>query len=596
MMRKAKFFGFLSNSYTSALVSPEGSIEWLPFPRFDDDAVLCRILDESEGGFCSVKPSTGYTVSQRYVPRTLILETKFDTAAGRASVHDFLAIGHPTLWRQIKTDVPLVLTCHPTFNFGSASSAYELTENGAHFLNPVGSDGINLVIEGAHEKLPKRDQWLIYPGTVSVVMQYSRYFMQERKTLFTHAPDGGRVEEIIAKFWDANLVPYEGPYRSMFNQSVLVLRGLTYRTNGALLAAATTSLPESIGETRQWDYRFVWVRDGAYGAEALLLAGDAVGCRRFLEFMLNTIDLVDKPYPSPFYRVDGTRIQGESELLWLAGYKNSRPVRVGNGAASQVQLDIEGDLVWSLFLYWKETHDNVFIKDYWWAVVSLVEWTKEQWQQPDASLWEFRDDDDYYLHSQVMCWVVVKAGAVLAELALGDEKLSAQWENDADAMWHAIWKQWESLELPYFVQGHRHHKVDAALLTLPLYDFLPASHPVFLRTLSEIEKRLVHDDTVFRYESDNMGAAHYPFTIAGFWLARVYLRLGRLQDADRVIARQMNMATNLGLFAEHVDPVTNEPHGNFPQLFPHAAVLTTLVERQRFVDKKPLWTLSEGLS
>lgn len=492
----------------------------------------------------------------------------------------------------ISTDILLVLTCRPTFGFGYASAAYEVTDHGAVFTHPDGPEGLVLVVQGKTKKLPERDQWAVGPGPVTVVIQYSSQYQQEKESLSLSLPDGQRVKHVTEQFWKDSLLPYQGRWDEHYRRSLLTVRGLTYRTNGAMLAASTTSLPEAVGETRQWDYRFVWVRDGSYGAEALLMAGDPVACRQFIEFLLNTIDLVEKPFTSPFYRVDGTVTQGERDLLWLAGYKNSRPVRVGNAASSQLQLDIEGDFLWTVFLYWRVTQDKTFIRDYWWAVCALVNWVSEFWEREDASLWEFRDDDDHYTHSQVMCWVAVSVGAELAREALGDGMQAEAWQKAADTMKQTIWRQQQESGLPYFTQGKKHPYVDAALLTLPLYGFVEVNDPIFQNTVREIESHLLRDGLVFRYERDNMGHARHPFTLAGFWLARVYLRMGAFQQADELIARQLYFTTNLGLFAEHVDPETGEPHGNFPQLFPHAALITTLIEREEALKGGPLHSLA----
>ncbi|AUW94846.1 MAG: glycoside hydrolase family 15 protein [Sulfobacillus thermotolerans] len=580
-MSQPLFYGFLSNSYTSALVSPDGVIEWLPFPRFDSDAIFCRMLDKTRGGFFSIQPRDDFESEQVYGENTNIVVTTFHTEQGQAQLRDFLPIGRAALWRVVDADIPLTLICRPTFSFGAAGSAYEIVDDGAIFRHPAGPEVVVLTIQGPMKKLARRDHWEIGPGQVVVVLRYGQDYERDRIWLqepLAHAPN---VEDATRKFWQRSLLPYDGPHPEAFNRSMLVIRGLTYRTNGALLAAATTSLPEAVGAGRQWDYRFVWVRDASYAAEALLLAGDPVACRRFIEFMLNTVDLVGKPLAAPFYRVDGTRSQGERELLWLAGYKNSRPVRVGNAASDQIQMDIEGDLLWVVLLYWRQTHDQTFIKEYWWAILTLVSWVAEYWKTPDASLWEFRDEDDLYTHSQLMCWVALKVGETLAKEAMQDLVTAKTWGQVADRVANSLWQDVKESGLPYFTQGKHHRHVDAALLTMPLYGFVGVDDPVFARTLEHIEATLLHQDFVYRYREDNMGPVLYPFTLAGFWLARVYLRKGNLERADALIAAQLRGVTDMGLFAEHIDPVTLEPHGNFPQLFPHAAVITALMERKQ---------------
>lgn len=576
MDQQRPYYGFLSNCYTSALVGPDGTVEWLPFPRFDGDAIFCRLLDDTHGGYLAMRPRDAFTVSQRYVPETLILETRFLTDLGCATIEDFLTIGRNALWRHVTSEMPLVLTCVPTFGFGYASASYQVTSRGAIFSHPRGSEGLRLEITGPMVKSPVRDEWVLSPGTSDVVVSYLEHAEEPSRPL----PDADRTLATTKRFWQSSLTSYHGKWAEWFHQSMLVVRGLTHRTNGALLAAATTSLPEVVGEGRQWDYRMAWVRDGSYGAEALLLSGDPVGCRQYLEFMFNVTDLVGKPFASPFYRVDGTTSTREQSLLWLSGHRSSRPVRVGNAAGGQLQLDIEGDLLWTVLLYWQATHDRTFIRDYWWAISALAEWVRENSDQPDASLWEFRGEPDYYTHSQVLCWVALHTASVLSEEAMDDAPLASRYAMAAEKVARSVWQAQADSGLPYFTQSRRNPVADAALLTLPLYGFLDVHHPTFQRTLEVIESRLCRDGLVFRYEEDAMGRAQYPFTLAGFWLARVYLQMGERTRADATIGRQLAMATDLKLFAEHVDPTSGEPRGNFPQLFPHAAVVTTLTERQ----------------
>lgn len=579
-MSAPRFYGFISNSYTAALVGPDGSVDWFPCPRFDSAAVFCRLLDDARGGFFAIRPEGPWESRQQYLDQTNLLKTTFQTPDGQATILDFLPIGRTAIWRIVETPIPLVLTCRPTFNFGSCNAAYQIEDTGALFRHPAGTEALRLMIDGPHTKREQRDQWTIGPGHVVVVLRYAQDAEREAAQLTEPLTDESEMIQRTKTFWLLNRLPYQGPWAEAFHQSVMVLRGLTYRTNGAMVAAATTSLPEIIGAERQWDYRFVWVRDAAYGAEALLLAGDPVGCRRYLEFIFNTVDLVGKPFAAPFYRVDGTVSHGEQEIGWLAGYRNTRPVRIGNAASGQLQLDVAGDFLWVVYLYWLTTQDHTFIRDYWWAIETLVHWVAGHWQQEDASLWEFRDDDDRYTHSQVMCWVALKAGQVFAEKALALPGLANHWAAQAQHVREDVWDHLRQSGVPYLTQGPRHPQLDAALLTLPLYGFLAPDDPVFRETLTQIENALVVDDRVYRYRQDNLGTAAHPFTLAGFWLARVYHRLGQADRRDALITAQIASMTDLGLFAEHIDRETGEPRGNFPQLFPHAGLITTLVERQ----------------
>lgn len=569
------FYGFLSNRVTAALVSPLGILEWLPWPRFDSDAAFCRLLDPEQGGFFSTLPKGRVWDShQRYREGTLILETTVHSAAGDASWIDFLPVGRDLFVRRIRSRIPLRLVCRPTFAFGARRSSVVPRRNGALFYSAEGREGLILEITGTMRSGPALDVWEIGPGAVDVVIRYAG------------APSSGSVDAMEAattRYWREQRLSYNGPWAEWFDQSIRVIRALTYRSNGALVAAATTSLPEIVGQGRQWDYRYVWIRDGAYGAEALLLAGDPVSCRQFLEFTLNVTDLVDKPYASPFVRVDGTLAYGERELRWMAGHRGSRPVRVGNAASRQLQVDVEGEVLWVVWRYWRMTGDRSFVRDYWWAIQAIADWILSGWEQPDASLWEFRGLRDEFVHSRVLCWVGLAAAERLAEEVVNRPDLARRWQAGRLAVEQSVWELEEASGIGRFPQSRRSPQADAALLTLPLYGFVDVDHPAFQRTLEAIETELVHDGLVFRYRQDHLGEVAHPFTLAGFWLARVHLLRGDVARADAIFARQLEVATDLKLFAEHVDVFSGEPRGNFPQLFPHVGLVTTLSDRRRLI-------------
>jgi len=319
------------------------------------------------------------------------------------------------------------------------------------------------------------------------------------------------------------------------------------------------------------------VRDGSYAAEALLKAGDHVGSRRFLDFLLNCIDLQGKPFDAPFFHVDGTLIRGEHDLEWLTGFKESVPVREGNAATQQVQLDIEGDFLWAVWQYFASTQDVEFLKFYWHRLVVLVNWVEQNYHNKDASLWEFREQDDYYTHSQLMCWVALTYGARMAD-AVGDTDPAARWRAAAEEVRKHIETQAFNETLGTYTQAFNGKAVDAALLVMPLYGYCNADDPRFQGTLKEIEKQLVSGHWVYRYATDMLGTATHPFVLATWWLARVYIRLNRTADATALLDGLIQYQTNLGLLGEHADQETGEPRGNFPQGFSHLGLVMTLLE------------------
>lgn len=595
-----KFYGFLSNSHTAALVGPDGSIDWLTFPRFDSPAVFAKLLGTYDNGYFRIHPTEEGQITQDYLEDTNIIRTAWECAEGRAVVHDYLTIGRPELRRLVRSEIPLIMTFRPRFHYGLIHSAPESIAQGAIFRNPLAREALVLAINA--EPRSQRDRikpslnqgiWELPPGRYEIIVQYvsddeeqlveAADVIQAQMIELEHDMEHEELNASLTKniaFWRHRLTmlpPYDGPHEKAYRRSLLVLYGLTYETNGAIIAAPTTSLPETIGETRQWDYRYAWVRDGSYEAEALLMAGDHVGSRRFLDFLLNCIDLQGKPFDAPFFHVDGTLIRGEHDLEWLAGYEGSSPCREGNAATRQLQLDIEGDFLWAVWKYFESTQDTEFLRFYWHRLNVLVRWVEENYQQKDASLWEFRDLDNYYTHSQVMCWVALEYGAHLAE-AIGEHALATRWHTTADKIHHHVEQQAYNAKLGSYTQAFGTDAVDAALLVMPLYGFCAADDPRFLGTLAQIEKALVSGHWVYRYANDMLGTAAHPFVLASFWLARVYIRLGRLDDAQAIIDGVLGHRTDLGLLGEHADQESGEPRGNFPQGFSHLGVIMSLIE------------------
>jgi GH15 family glucan-1,4-alpha-glucosidase len=605
-----KFYGFLSNSHTAALVSPEGSIDWLAFPRFDSPAIFAKLLGTEDHGYFLLKPETPHaTISQNYVENTNIIRTSWGTTNGRLVSHDYLAVGRPELRRLIRSELPFTVEFQPRFHYGLIHPAPRRVNRGAIFRNPLAREAVVFAINAEPESLLEQVEgalnqgtWRFPPGHYELIVQYvaddeerlvEAYDVIEAQMLqleqdMEHEELNASLQENIA-FWQhylSMLPPYQGPHPQAYHRSLLVLYGLTYQTNGAIIAAPTTSLPETIGESRQWDYRFAWVRDGSYAAEALLVAGDHVGSRRFLDFLLNCIDLQGKPFQAPFFHVDGTLIRGEHDLEWLPGFRGSVPCREGNAATRQLQLDIEGDFLWTVWRYFELTQDTEFLRFYWHRIRVLVQWVQDNFRQKDASLWEFRDQDDYYTHSQLMCWVALTYGARMGE-AIGEHVLAKHWRASAEHVRHHIEHDGYNESLGSYTQAFGGSTVDAALLVMPLYGYCDAHDARFLGTLAQIEKQLVSGHWVYRYASDMLGAAAHPFVLASFWLARVYIRLGRLDEATAIINGILAQRTDLGLLGEHADQETGEPRGNFPQGFSHLGVIMALHELAEAQSEEP---------
>ncbi len=592
-----KFYGFISNGSTAALIDPSGSVDWLPLPRFDSPSVFTRILGGDEAGSFAIVPEVPCSASQAYEEGTNILRTTLTCADGKLEITDFLSIGRSELRRLVRSDLPFEVHLRPRFGYGLVSPAISADGKGVLMRNPLGEEALLFTIgghgqDGVLAEDPLSGVWHLPKGRYDIILRYvgdSRRDLTETATAV--AEEALQAERDIAseeehrtyrrnvQYWrDSLRSAYRGPYREAVERSLLVLRGLTYRTTGALIAAPTTSLPELPGGTRQWDYRFSWVRDGAYSAEALLVAGDHVAARRFIEFMLECVDLQGKPFQAPFFHVDGTLIRGERDLDWLRGFLDSRPCREGNAATGQLQLDIEGDFLWVVYRYVQATNDKESLASWWQMIKAIVAWVAENWQATDASLWEFRGKDAQYTHSKLMCWVALHYGAQLAAI-MGEGAYQERWQAAAEDVRQAVEQRGFDRQTGHYTQAFDDGgKLDAALLMLPLYGYCEATDERFSATLAAIERELVHGHWVYRYGSDMLGTAAFPFVLSTSHLARVHILRGELARAEELLKGLVQSATDLGLLGEHCDMESGSPRGNFPQAFSHLGIILAAVE------------------
>ncbi|MCL6563849.1 MAG: DUF5911 domain-containing protein [Firmicutes bacterium] len=568
------FYGFLSNRLTSALVGPDTSVDWLPYPRFDSPSVLTRLLGDHRHGYFRFDWDGDPAVEQSYVAGSNVLETRIG-ARREITITDFLDPARPTLCRAVETRQEISFSLSLAFQYGLIPARIRRHRDRLRFSNPLGEGSLDLAVYDARgHRLPPAAQ--VKSGAAVWPLRPGRYLV-ELGSIEERAVLSEKVKEAV-HHW-RRLVPssYRGPHREAFERSLLVLYGLTYSPTRAVIAAPTTSLPEELGGTRQWDYRFTWVRDAAYVAEAWLMAGVTEAARDLLHFLLSLVGPEPEPFAAPLVRIDGSWHQQERELPWLPGYQGSRPCREGNGAASQLQLDIEGDLIWAVARYLELSQDLAFVSRHWPQIRRIVDFVAAHWQRRDASLWEFRNREAHYTHSKLMCWVALSKGAELAE-SLGHREHGARWAHTAQAVREAIERHGVDPQRGHYVQQFGGRGVDAALLLFPLYGYCPVDAPRFQATLRAIERELVDRGWVYRYRQDMLGAAQHPFVLANTWLARIYWRQGEVAKAEAALAPVLAAQTDLGLLGEHVDIQTGTPRGNFPQAFSHLGILQVLAE------------------
>nr|WP_249012372.1 glycoside hydrolase family 15 protein [Conexibacter sp. DBS9H8] len=595
-------YAFLSDCETVALVAPSGSIEWMCLPRVDSPSIFGALLDRDAGSF-RLGPS-GVTVpaARRYLPGTMVLETSWGTGSGWMIVRDVLLIGGwhhehdrsgthrraPTDYdadhvllrtvRCVNGEVELTMDCEPVFDYGRQRVRWEYT-------GPGYTDGV-ATAPGSDLRLHvKTDLRIGFEGARAT----ARHRMKLGETAFvalywsTHPPPmdfDAAYKRLVwtAHHWqhwlDRGTFP-DHPWRTYLQRSALTLKGLTYAPTGALLAAATTSLPETPQGERNWDYRYSWIRDSTFMLWALYSLGFDWEANDFFYFIADVAggneDL------QVMYGVDGERDLEEHELTHLSGYESARPVRIGNGAFTQKQHDVWGALLDSVYLH---TRSRDSLDERVWPILSRqVEAAIAHWREPDRGIWEVRGEPRHFTSSKMFCWVACDRGARLAEIREDWERVE-RWQAAADAI-HADVCEHGVDARGVFVQHYDGTALDASMLLLPLLRFLPPDDPRVRATIFAITEELTENGLVLRYRTDEtddgLSGEEGTFLICSFWLVSAFVEIGELQRARELCERLLGYASPLGLYAEEVDPRTGRHLGNFPQAFTHLALINAVM-------------------
>jgi len=581
-------YGLIGDCHSAALISRDGSIDWCCFHRFSARPVFGRILDWDRGGYFSIAPAGAYEVRREYEQGTNVLRTTFTAERGVLVLTDCLVIreetqpgtgipAHPhhQMIRHVaceEGEVEVDLQFHPRFDYGMTVPRLELR-------------GQTAVVYGGADALVMRTELPVEQTEICGCDGGTR-LSAGRDALVTvqwfepHEIDDTDVDrdELLERlaetreFWAgwSSRCSYEGPYREQVLRSALVLKALTNSPTGAIVAAPTTSLPEEIGGVRNWDYRYTWLRDAALDLYALFSLGYTDEAHDFMGWVKRTTagrahDL------QIMYGVGGERLLHEVELEALEGYRGSRPVRIGNGAFTQFQPDIYGELLDTAWLYHKNGGeiDDVF----WELCAGIVDVVEERWERPDHGIWEIRDDPRHFTHSKVMAWVAVDRAIRLAR-ARGLPADLERWTRLRRDMRTRIEAEGVDPDTGAFVQSFGDTALDAANLLIPLVRFLPADDPRVRATFERIERELTEDGLVLRYRADDgLPGGEGAFVICSFWLVDNLAQAGETERARELFERLAGFANDLGLLAEEVDPRTGEHLGNFPQAFSHVGLI-----------------------
>jgi GH15 family glucan-1,4-alpha-glucosidase len=578
--------GIVGDLCTVALVGRDGSIDFMCFPSFDSPTVFAALLDPERGGrFLLAPESTSGRQRQLYLPDSNILLTRFLFEDGVGEVSDFMAVerGVRALVRRAKTvrgEISFRMLCAPRFDYGRAGHRVERRNDRELLFSSAGPDGTALILR-SDAPLAVADGDAV--ATVRLGAGQSASFVLEEARLAQQAASSG-ADFVTSSFkatndywrhWVARST-YHGRWQEVVNRSALTLKMLTSAVHGSMVAAPTFGLPEKIGGSRNWDYRYTWIRDASftlYALSRLGYAGEASAFMRWIEARCGEL----RPDGSLqiMYGIDGRHDLPEETLDHWAGHAGSRPVRIGNAASGQIQLDIYGELMDSVYLYNKL--GAPISHDLWNNLVRLIEWVCAHWQEADCGIWEVRGGTREFCLSRVMCWVAVDRGLRLAEKRSLPAP-TARWHDVRDAIYRDIFESCWSPARKAFVQYKGATTTDASTLLMPLMKFIGPTDPRWLSTLRAIEEDLVEDSLVFRYRpraaaDDGLPDAEGTFNMCSFWYVEALARSGDVDQARFLFEKMLGYANHLGLYSEELGP-RGEHLGNFPQAFTHIALIS----------------------
>jgi GH15 family glucan-1,4-alpha-glucosidase len=597
--------GIIGDLHTSALVSTDGSVDWYCCPRFDSPSVFGALLDDARGGHFRVRPSgQGYQSKQMYYPDSAVLVTRFFTSAGVGEVVDFMPVlgeqmtNHHRLVRIVRCvrgRMSFTVDVAPRFDYGRRAHRTEVTEHGAVFS----TDALTLTLHAVREPGDLRlAQTRIEEGDIRVTVELDAG--QARGIVLESGADGPpremRVAEIrrlfddTVAFWHAWLAKstYTGRWREMLHRSAITLKLMTYAPTGGLVAAPTAGLPEQIGGERNWDYRYTWVRDASFSVFSLLRLGFDDEAARFGRWLGDRIRERVGGEGGPLnimYRIDGSSDLKEDVLEHWSGYRGSYPVRVGNDAAEQLQLDIYGEALDSIFAMYKAGMPVPYRG--WKAIGEVLDWVAANWDQPEEGIWETRGGRQPFTYGRLMCWVALDRGVRLGT-ELGWPAPLDRWTSERDQIYDQIMDRGWNAQRKAFVQHYDTQVLDAALLRMPRLGLISPTDPMWTATLDAMDTELVTDSLVYRYDPeaspDGLRGSEGTFSLCTFAYVDALARAGRLHQARHAFEKMLTYANHLGLYSEEI-ALTGEQIGNFPQAFTHLALIDAAMSLDQMLDR-----------
>ena len=584
--------GVIGDLHTAALVGMDGTIDWLCLPSFDGPSVFASILDDEKGGHFKLAPEGHQGRSQQlYLPDTNVLLTRFLSADGVAEILDFMPIlegknDRHRLVRNVRVvrgKLPFEMECRPAFDYARQGHTVSVGKAGAVFEGPT--------------TLGLRSDVPLSEGSGGAVRARFTLEAGESRTFVLAGlgegegpedADGGRTFEEMLEgtmgYWRRWIsgCTYDGRWREDVYRSALALKLMVYHPTGALVAAPTMGLPEWVGGERNWDYRYTWLRDAAFALYALISIGFDSEAKNFMGWLRDRCQCDTDGLLQPLYGIDGRTEIEEAELTHLSGYKGSRPVRLGNAAYKQTQLDLYGAVLDAAYLYnkWGAPLDY----DLWQNLRKILDWLADNWQRPDEGIWEVRGGSAQFVSSKLMSWVALeRAGRISHQRGLpaGD----GRWTRERDKIYEEIMEKGWNPEKKSFTQTYGGEALDASLLLMPLVKFVGPTDPRWLATLERIQAELARDTLVDRYNvreasSDGLEGGEGSFSMCSFWLVECLTKAGRLDEARLALEKMFSYANHVGLYAEEIGP-SGEALGNFPQAFTHLSLISAAIHLDR---------------
>ncbi len=578
-------YGIIGNCRSAALVSDKGKLEWLCLPHFASPSAFASLLDENKGGYFSITPTIGYDTEQFYLTGTNILVTRFMCATGEFELHDFMPrymnengmlYTPPDVIRYIKHlkgTVDVIIDFNPQLEYALHPTATRI-ENDCIKAYTTDGEYDSMYLYSSFDKHKIHDK---KPVTISqnefLLLSYNQKLLKQdtKRTYLKH-----QRTKVYWLNWSERTTTFKR-YGEYILRSALTLKLLNYEKSGAILAALTTSLPETIGEVRNWDYRFCWIRDASMVVKILTKIGHNYIAEKYLQFILNLMP--DKGEKMQImYGIHGEKNLEEFELEHLSGYENSKPVRIGNAAYIQKQNDIYGilmDVIYQQFKHFSSGLD--YSEDIWTIVRNIAKVVQDNWHKPDKGIWEIRSEDKHFTFSKVLCWVAIDRAEKIAHL-LNQDKYAIRWHQLKNEIKQNIYDNAWSDEKEAFAQSYHSDDLDASVLLMESYGFIAATDYKYKQTVLSIQNDLEHKGLMFRYKNqDDFGTPSSAFTICSFWLINALYKIGLHEQAALKFEALLACGNHLGLFSEDLEFDTRRMLGNFPQAYSHLAIIETAI-------------------